>query len=166
MRTIVLGNAGAGKTTLVRKLINNEPAVRLSLDEIAFVEGAARRPLAESVADAKAFIEANDSWIIEGCYADILEPLLPYCEKLVFLNPGVETCVSHCKARPWEPEKFESSEAQDKNLENLIEWVRSYETRDDDYSLKRHRALYEAFSGEKYEFNDPSAYLIIPKFQP
>ncbi|MEM9157385.1 MAG: shikimate kinase, partial [Cyanobacteria bacterium P01_F01_bin.33] len=135
-----------------------EPAVRLSLDEIAFAEGATRRPLAESIADANDFIAAHRSWIIEGCYADIVEPLLPYSEKLIFLNPGVETCVSHCKARPWEPEKFESSEAQAKNLKNLIAWVRSYECRTDEYGLKRHRELYDSFSGEKYEFNDPSIY--------
>ena len=22
---------------------------------------------------------------------------------LLFLNPGMETCVAHCRARPWEP---------------------------------------------------------------
>ncbi|NBD17713.1 MAG: shikimate kinase [Cyanobacteria bacterium] len=125
------------------------------------MKGADRRPLAESIAEAKTFIETNESWLIEGCYADILEPLLPYCKKLIFLNPGVESCVSHCKARPWEPEKFESKEAQDKNLENLIQWVRSYNIRDDEYGLKRHRALYDAFSGEKYEFNHPSDYVTV-----
>jgi len=135
--------------------------VWLSLDQIAFAQGTNRRPLAESIAEAKTFIETNESWLIEGCYADILEPLLPYCEKLIFLNPGVESCVSHCKTRPWEPEKFESKEAQDKNLANLIEWVRLYENRNDEYGLKRHRALYKAFSGEKYEFNDPSDYVAV-----
>lgn len=158
MRTIVLGNAGAGKSTLAQKLIETEPAARLSLDEIAFAEGAVRRSLAESVADAKAFIEANQSWIVEGCYADIIEPLLSSCDKLIFLNPGVEACVSHCESRPWEPEKFESSAVQDQYLENLIEWVRTYETRDDEYGLRRHKALYDAFSGEKVELTDPSAY--------
>ncbi|MEM9156708.1 MAG: AAA family ATPase, partial [Cyanobacteria bacterium P01_F01_bin.33] len=68
MKTILLGNAGAGKSTLARKLIEKEPAVRLSLDEIAFAEGATRRPLAESIADANDFIAAHRSWIIEGCY--------------------------------------------------------------------------------------------------
>jgi len=161
MRMILLGNAGAGKSTFARKLIRKEPAVHLSLDQIAFAQGTNRRPLTKSIAEAKVFIEANESWIIEGCYADILEPLLSYCEKLIFLNPGVESCVSHCKARPWEPEKFESKEAQDKNLANLIEWVRLYANRNDEYGLKRHRALYEAFSGQKYELNDPSDYTAV-----
>ena len=158
MKTILLGNAGSGKSTLSRKLVESEPAARLSLDELAFADGAERRALQESVDEAIRFIQANDSWIVEGCYADIVEPLLPYAEKLVFLNPGVDVCVQHCKARPWEPEKFGSSEAQDANLQNLIAWVREYESRDDEYGLKRHRELFDSFQGEKVEYTRPEMY--------
>lgn len=161
MKTILLGNAGAGKSTLARKLLLREPAARLSLDEIAFAEGAERRPLAQSVAEARRFIETHDSWIIEGCYADIIEPLLPLCEQLIFLNPGTETCIRHCRARPWEPEKFPSGQAQDHNLENLIEWVGLYDSRDDEYGLGRHRQLFEAFTGRKHEMNDPADYSLV-----
>lgn len=158
MKVILLGNAGAGKSTLARKLIEREPAARLPLDEVAFQSGTERRPLQDSIADVQAFIEKNESWIIEGCYSDILEPALNHCEELYFLNPGIETCVAHCRARPWEPEKFASSEEQDENLEYLIEWVRSYETRSDEYGLSRHRALFASFGGKKHEFNDPREY--------
>ena len=159
MKTILLGNAGAGKSTLARKLICKDSSVAcLSLDELAFAKGSDRRPLRESIVQAKKFIETNENWIIEGCYADIIESLLPYCEELIFLNPGVETCIAHCKQRPWEPEKFESNEAQEANLQNLIEWVSSYENRQDEYGLHRHRTLFDSFSGQKHEFNQPSAY--------
>jgi len=80
------------------------------------------------------------------------------CDELIFLNPGVEVCIAHCRARPWEPEKFSSREEQDKNLENLIEWVAAYDTRSDEYGLRRHRALYEAFNGKKRELNHTSEY--------
>ncbi len=153
-----MGNAGAGKSTLARKLLERQAAARLSLDEVAFGEGAQRRPVADSVADALGFIEANDSWIIEGCYADILEPLLQHADTLIFLNPGVEACLAHCRARPWEAEKFGSREAQDANLQNLLSWVREYESRRDEYGLARHRALFDAFSGRKVEYNQPSEY--------
>lgn len=62
-------------------------------------------------------------------------------------------------ARPWEPEKFITAEEQNENLQNLIEWVSAYESRDDEYGLKRHRALFESFTGKKREFNDPSEYV-------
>lgn len=135
-----------------------QPAVRLSLDEVAFEGGTERRSLQDSCADVKGFIASHESWIIEGCYADIIELILSDCEELIFLNPGVEVCIAHCRARPWEPEKFSSHHEQDKNLENLIEWVRSYETRTDEYGLRRHRELYESFWGNKREFKTPSEY--------
>ena len=161
MKTILVGNAGSGKSTLSRQLLATEPAERLSLDELAFSGGPERRPLADSVADALAFIEAHESWVIEGCYADIVEPILQHAETLIFLNPGIDACVRHCKARPWEPEKFESREAQDANLGNLLDWVRAYETRDDEYGLKQHRRLFEAFMGKKVEYKDPSDYAAV-----
>jgi len=158
MRVILLGNAGAGKSTLSRKLVAREPAACLSLDEVAFRGGTERRPLEDSIADVRRFISAHESWILEGCYSDIIEPVLEDCDELIFLNPGVEACVAHCRARPWEPEKFGSSEEQDENLENLVEWVRSYESRTDEYGLPRHRELYESFAGKKREFDHPSQY--------
>lgn len=161
MKIILLGNAGAGKTTLAKKLIAEQPAARLSLDEVAFQGGTERRSLKDSLADVRRFIADHDSWIIEGCYSDIIEPVLLDCEELIFLNPGVEACIAHCRARPWEPEKFNSSDEQDENLESLIEWVRSYETRGDEYGLRSHRELYESFQGKKREFIQP-----IQKFQP
>jgi hypothetical protein len=139
-------------------MLEREPAARLSLDELAFSEGIERRPLEACVAEALEFIASNDSWIVEGCYGDIVAPLLPHADTLIFLNPGVETCVAHCQARPWEPEKFESHAAQEANLQNLIDWVRAYESRDDEYGLKRHRALFDAFKGRKVEYNQPSEY--------
>lgn len=161
MKVILVGNAGAGKSTLARTLIARQPAARLSLDEVAFQGGTERRPLQHSVADAIRWIGAHQSWVIEGCYADILEPLLVFCEELIFLNPGVEACVAHCRSRPWEPEKFRSPQEQDANLANLIQWVRSYEIRTDEYGLARHRALYDAFPGNKRECTDPRHYAAL-----
>ena len=161
MRVIILGNAGAGKSTLSRSLIARHPAARLSLDEVAFHGGTERRPLLDSIRDAKRWIAGNDSWIIEGCYADIIEPLLEHCDQLIFLNPGIDACISHCRSRPWEPEKFGSRQEQDDNLENLVQWVGSYESRTDEYGLARHRRLYDSFNGQKREYNDPREYASV-----
>lgn len=158
MKIILLENAGAGKSTLCEKLIANQPAARLSLDAVAFQGDATRRPLQESIKDVQLWIADNENWFIEGCYSDIVEPLLDHCDELIFLNPGIEACVAHCYSRPWEPEKFKSREEQAENLDNLIQWVRSYETRTDEYGLIRHRALYESFGGKKREYTHPSEY--------
>ncbi|MGJ3252301.1 MAG: shikimate kinase [Elainellaceae cyanobacterium] len=152
MKIVLMGNAGAGKTTLSRALMGDVHVPRLSLDEVAFSKGAERRPLTESIRDVLEFIGANENWIVEGCYADIIEPALEHCETLVFLNPGVATCIEHCRRRPWEPEKFASESEQEQNLDNLIKWVSEYETRRDEYGLEQHRRLFDSFSGRKFEF--------------
>ena len=158
VKIILLGNAGAGKSTLARKLIAKHSVPRLSLDEVAFHGGTDRRPLQDSIEEVKRWIAEKEHWIIEGCYSDIIEPILNSCDQLIFLNPGVDACISHCRSRPWEPEKFGSRREQEENLENLLQWVRSYVDRTDEYGLSRHRELYDSFKGKKCEFNHPGDY--------
>lgn len=159
MKVIILGNAGAGKSTLARHLMAQQPAARLSLDQVAFQGGAERRPLRDSIDDVLRWISEQESWIIEGCYADIVEPLLAHGDELIFLNPGVDACIAHCRSRPWEPDKFSSPQEQDANLDHLIQWVRSYAERSDEFGLSRHRDLYASFGGKKRELADPAEYV-------
>ena len=104
------------------------------------------------------FIDSNEHWVMEGCYADLVEAALPHSTELRFLNPGVETCVAHCLSRPWEPSKFPSAEEQNAMLQTLVAWVREYETRDDEYGLKRHRFIYDHFGGIKREYKTIASY--------
>lgn len=93
--------------------------------------------------------------MVEGCYADLAAVALEHGPCLVFLNPGVDACVRHCVARPWEPHKYATKEEQEANLPMLLEWVRGYETRGDECSLAAHRALFEAYGGPKIESTEP-----------
>ncbi len=158
IRLVLLGNAGAGKSTMARRIIGGRSIPRLSLDQIAWDEGPKRKPLEVSLRLLKDFIQSNNKWIIEGCYSDLIEVALPYCTELRFLNPGTEVCVAHCHRRPWEPEKFSSPEDQAAMLALLVQWVREYETRDDEYGLKRHRQLFDRFSGRKREYTSVDSY--------
>jgi adenylate kinase family enzyme len=161
MRIILLGNAGSGKSTMARRLIGEEDIPRLSLDEIAWDKGPIRKSLTESLSLLGQFLKANDQWIIEGCYSDLIEAALPHCTELRFLNPGIKTCVAHCHGRPWEPTKFSSPEEQQAMFSDLIKWVEEYETREDEYGLKRHRLIYERFSGRKREYTSVASYAEI-----
>jgi adenylate kinase family enzyme len=151
-RIVIFGNSGSGKTSMARALAAEQGLAHLDLDLLAWDEPGERREPERSAADIQRFLDDHADWVVEGCYADLLEVALPFCTELRFLNPGTEACVAHCRARPWEPAKYASREEQDAKLAFLLDWVRQYETRDDEYSLARHRALFDAFAGPKQEF--------------
>lgn len=152
-RIAIFGNSGSGKSTLARKLSAELGVPMLELDTIVWEPGkiAVERPRATVLADLNTFIESNDEWVVEGCYGDILESTLEKCTEIYFLNPGADACSANNRRRPWEPHKYDSPEAQDAMLENLIGWVRGYYTRDDGWSLAAHRRLFDSFKGRKTE---------------
>ncbi len=152
-RVLVFGNSGSGKTTLAAALRRDRGLAHLDLDTLAWqpVSPPIRRDPADSWRDICAFTAQHPAWVIEGCYADLLALLLDDATELVFMNPRVEVCERNCRARPWEPHKYASAEAQDRNLAMLLEWVRSYPVRDDVCSLASHRRLFAAFDGLKRE---------------
>jgi SAM-dependent methyltransferase len=155
-RVVVFGNSGSGKSTLAAKLSRDDGLAHLDLDTLAWLptDPPTRRPIADSAREIAAFTAQHNAWVIEGCYADLLTLLRDAATEMVFLNPGVETCVAHCRARPWEPHKYATRETQDANLAMLVDWVRSYPSRDDACSLGAHRALYDAFGGPKREVRE------------
>jgi adenylate kinase family enzyme len=153
---LIFGNSGAGKSTLARRLAREGGLAHLDLDTLAWeaTTPPSRRALGASVAELERFFAEHPDCVVEGCYADLLAAGLPRCTTLLFLNPGVEACLSNARARPWEPHKYPSKAAQDANLEMLLGWIRDYETRADEFSLRGHRALFESFGGEKRELTD------------
>jgi adenylate kinase family enzyme len=154
-RILIVGNSGSGKSTLARQLA--PPRAHLDLDVLAWLptQPVTRRQVHDSLAVVSAFISANASWVIEGCYADLVEPLLSRCDQLVYLNPGREVCLAHARARPWEPHKYATPEAQQANLPMLLAWIAEYETRTDVCSASAHRALFEGFDGQKVVLVSP-----------
>jgi adenylate kinase family enzyme len=156
-RIVLFGNSGSGKTRMARGLARENALAHLDLDSLAWDSPGTRRSMHESARLIRDFLDAHSAWVIEGCYGDLLEQVLPHATEIRFLNPGVEVCLAHCRARPWEPEKYPSKEAQDRMLEFLLEWVRAYEHRTDEYSLARHRKLFESFEGPKTEYAAPAA---------
>jgi adenylate kinase family enzyme len=150
-RILIIGNSGSGKTTMARALAAQWGVPVLSLDAIAWAEGVQRRPQDDCTHDILKFINEHEQWIMEGCYASLAEAALPHCTELLFLNPGIEVCEANCRARPWEPDKFATPTEQDAMFANLIDWVRQYDTRQDEFGLKQHRAIYNGFAGAKRE---------------
>ena len=153
MRVAILGNSGSGKSTLARWLAAARGAAHLDLDSVAWQPDAIAlaRPAAAALADVRSFCLSHDHWVVEGCYATLVEEALRFAPVLLFLNPGVERCVANCRARPWEAHKYRSRQEQDERLAFLISWVREYYSRDGDMSLAAHRGCFAAYAGRKEE---------------
>ena len=154
MRIAILGNSGSGKSTLARWLAQRAGAELLDLDTVAWETGkiaVARAPEAAQ-AEVRAFCARNRQWVIEGCYASLVQIALESSPLLLFLNPGSDQCLANCRTRPWEAHKYKSKEEQDERLAFLLNWVSEYYTRDGDMSLKEHRRCFDAYRGRKVEF--------------
>lgn len=123
----------------------------LDLDTLAWLPTSPprRKSPCESEKEIVKFIKRNTGWIVEGCYSDLLEIAMRESDKIIYMNLSIEKCISNAKKRPWEPHKYTSKEAQDANLEMLINWISQYTERSDDFSKKSHEALYEQYKGLK-----------------
>lgn len=147
----IIGNSGSGKSTLAGQLSRQQGVAVLDLDTVAWQPGQtaiARNPT-EAVAEVTAFLEDNPRGIVEGCYTALIEASLRHQPLLLFLDPGVEACITHCLERSWEPHKYASADEQDARLERLLDWVRGYYYREDAMSQAAHRGLFDRYAGPK-----------------
>jgi hypothetical protein len=119
------------------------------------------RPRDLALADVEAFCSSHLSWVVEGCYAGLLEGTLRHSPLLLFLEPGLEQCLENCRNRPWEPHKYPSKAEQDERLPFLLSWVAEYYTRDGDLSLKAHEALFAAYEGPKQRISSLSVPMML-----
>jgi len=157
-RFVLFGNSGSGKSTLARALAERLGRPHLDLDTVAWgepttVDGAnvpTRRALEDSAAAIDAVLDGHDAWVVEGCYADLLELVLPRATEVVFLDPGIAACQENCRRRPFEPHKYATPAEQDANLPMLLAWVAQYEEHDDEFSAVAHRRLFDGFGRRKW----------------
>ncbi len=150
-KLLIFGNSGSGKSTLAKRYAGAEGMDHLDLDTLAWLPASPpqRAPLEQSGEQIRKFIDASADWVIEGCYCDLLELVRDDADEIVFMNLDVSLCIENAKRRPWEPHKYESKEAQDRNLGMLIEWIREYSSREGVCSYKSHLDFYERFDGKK-----------------
>ncbi len=153
-RIVIFGNSGSGKSTLAQRLSEQYKLAHLDLDTLAWqaTQPPIRQPIDTSFTQMNDFIQQHPCWVIEGCYGDLIELALPYCNEIYFMNLPIEACIENAKARPWEPHKYASKAEQDDNLGMLIDWIAQYEARQDTFSLKQHMAIFNEFRGTKHMY--------------
>ncbi|MDX2225983.1 MAG: shikimate kinase [Verrucomicrobiae bacterium] len=150
MKVAIIGNSGSGKSTLASRLAAGGAATILDLDLVFWEPDThIERPRAQRIDEVQRFCREHDSWIIEGCYTDLIEASFPWAPELILLDPGPEVCISNCRRRPHEPHKFRTREEQDQRLDFLIGWVSDYYHRDGPMSDRSHKSLFDRYEGPK-----------------
>ena len=150
---LIVGNSGSGKSTLAMRLAEEQQLDHLDLDTLCWREPGIRQALDVTMDAISDWLEQHRNWVIEGCYGSIIQSLLPLCEQLIFMNPGVDACLARNRGRPWEAHKYDSMREQMKHFEQLQQWVSEYHSRDDEFSFSFHQKIFLAFQGKKTEIN-------------
>ena len=150
-KVLIFGNSASGKSTLAKRLAKTEKVAHLDLDLLAWqaTTPPTRTPLVESTLAIELFIQQHESWVIEGCYSDLLTIAQSASTEILFMNLCIDDCIANAKNRPWEPHKYESKSAQDANLAMLITWISQYELREDTFSKTAHVDFYQNYTGMK-----------------
>lgn len=155
-KILVFGNSGSGKSTFSRYVAGKLGLAHLDLDVLAWLPTSPpqRMSIEESRERIQEFIAGHESWVVEGCYTDLLELLKHEASEVVFMDLSIEQCIANARNRPWEPHKYESKEAQDANLDMLINWIKDYRVRSDTFSYESHRRFYASFQGKKFAYTE------------
>jgi len=111
-KILIFGNSSSGKSTLSKELSLQNNLAHLDLDTIAWDKEIVtqRAKQEDSEKQLHKFINENKSWVIEGCYTDLLKILENHASKIIFLNPDVKQCINNANKRPWEPHKYKSKQ--------------------------------------------------------
>jgi len=102
MRVLRFGNSGSGKSHCAAQLAAAKALAHLDLDRIVWEpdRAAVQRPMPAVRADLADVVAGHRRWAIEGCDGELIEAVVPLCTELVFLNPGLETCLANNRRRP------------------------------------------------------------------
>lgn len=163
-RIVIFGNSGSGKSTLAKQLSQNEGLAHLDLDLIAWLpaldgEIPTRMPVSESKQKLTSFMAQETSWVIEGCYVDLIALVSDKATEIMFMDLNEQACIANAKLRPWEAHKYQSKAEQDANLSMLLEWISQYYHREGEFSHLSHTAFYNDYKGKKTRITDNTTVL-------
>lgn len=72
---------------------------------------------------------------------------------MIWLDPDIETCLTNCRSRPWEPHKYAFASAQNERLPFLLEWVVGYDEREGELGRADNRECVLSYEGRRTHWN-------------
>ena len=152
-RVLIVGNVGAGKSWLARRLSERLGVPRTPMDRFNWEPGGhyVQRPRVAVLADIEA-VAGQDRWILEGVYGWIAAALASRASCLLWLDLPLEICRQGVLERGPENVEHIGQSAAEAQLAELLAWAAGYPERDDETSRRGHRGIFNGFAGEKRRF--------------
>ncbi len=143
LRTLIIGNSGAGKSWLAKRLGDASAQQVTDLDDLHWLPGGydAKRPREAAIELALAAARAR-SWIIEGVFGWLAKPVLGRATLLVWLDLPWPDCDRNLRSRY-------QGKTDTESYRKLSAWARAYWERQTPSSYAGHKAIYESFENPK-----------------
>jgi adenylate kinase family enzyme len=150
MRLLILGNSGAGKTTLAADMGRLTGVSVISLDSIFWEPGGfnAKRGDGEMERDLAA-IRDGQEWIVEGVFGDLAGKLVDSATHLVFLDLSWDDCRTGLLSRGSESARHRNSREAARRFDELLRWAEAYYDRQGARSRSGHSGMFDEFPGIK-----------------
>ncbi|MEN9358994.1 MAG: hypothetical protein RL095_529 [Verrucomicrobiota bacterium] len=154
MKTIIIGNSGSGKTWLAQGLVASAADV-IHLDDIFWLPGSFETKRSSDEVDHMiATSKSRDSWICEGVYGDLAKRYFDQAETLIWLDMPWALCKERLEKRAAGQTHLGRTQSTE-GLMKLIHWASSYWDRSDSLSHHGHQAIFNDFSGRKFQLQSP-----------
>jgi len=123
----------------------------ISLDRIFWEPGGYNRKRTDlEIKTDLESIQASESWLAEGVFGHLVDPLVPFAEVLIHIDLPWEECRSNLLNRGSESSRQLDPIKVEENFQALLRWASAYETRDSKASKKYHNLLFGCFIGERH----------------
>lgn len=148
LRTLIIGNSGAGKSWLADRLAEKYGSPHIDLDSLHWLGTGYNeaRERSEAIALVKS-AASQGQWTIEGIYGWLVSEIAANATALIWLCPDEEECIKNIQQRG------RRGNASEQSFSELLDWAKTYRLRNGSSSFSVHQRIFEEFSGTKYMFS-------------
>lgn len=143
-KTLIIGNAGSGKSWLAERLAARLGVASIDLDFFHWLPGGydVARDRDEAIRLTRAAAR-GEHWVMEGIYGWLVDAVQSDATALVWLCVDEAECVANIRQRGVRRGGTADS------FELLLRWAGTYRSRRGSSSYDGHRTIFERFAGDR-----------------